>query len=482
MNGDFSRTTFRPEMHYSGVLMQQGRVLLDSDWNEQVAIFNYHFQTLARDLIGPYGGPRLNAGFKVIKAGDPDIPTDLRGVGLTHNFWIGSGHYYVDGLLCENDSVKLYAPPDAGAGISQADWIPEEWDGNGPYLVYLDVWQRHVTALEDQAIREVALGPQGPDTTTRVKTVWQVKTIKLTDQIFNTLTCANTVANGSPVHEGWARLLRELQPENRGRLRAKADEPDDINVTSPCIISPDARFRGSENQLYRVEIHEGGSPGSATFKWSRDNGSIALQIRSVSGNKVTLEHMGRDERSGIQVGDWVEIEGANHASRERRSAPPLLRIEEVNYVDMFVLLSKAPETGDPGRVLRRWDQKPGDPLIGGLELRDGAALIKEATPERDNWLTLEDGVQVQFQQSTPANVYRSGDYWIIPARTATGDVDWPGPLNALTALGPHGTEHHFAPLARITVQNNNVTEVLADLRRMFGPLAECEGVDGGGGV
>jgi len=38
MKGDFSRNTFRPGSHYSGVLMQQGRVLLDSDWNEQVAI------------------------------------------------------------------------------------------------------------------------------------------------------------------------------------------------------------------------------------------------------------------------------------------------------------------------------------------------------------------------------------------------------------------------------------------------------------
>src|SRR5215213_376088 len=43
-------------------------------------------------------------------------------------------------------------------------------------LVYLDVWQRHITAIEDPDILEVALG--GPDTTTRVKTVWQVKVLK----------------------------------------------------------------------------------------------------------------------------------------------------------------------------------------------------------------------------------------------------------------------------------------------------------------
>jgi hypothetical protein len=40
-------------------------------------------------------------------------------------------------------------------------------------LVYLDVWQRHVTATEDPGIREVALG--GPDTGTRLQTVCQVR-------------------------------------------------------------------------------------------------------------------------------------------------------------------------------------------------------------------------------------------------------------------------------------------------------------------
>jgi hypothetical protein len=38
VRGDFSRITFRPDRHYSAVLMQQGRVSLDSDWNEAVDI------------------------------------------------------------------------------------------------------------------------------------------------------------------------------------------------------------------------------------------------------------------------------------------------------------------------------------------------------------------------------------------------------------------------------------------------------------
>jgi hypothetical protein len=44
------------------------------------------------------------------------------------------------------------------------------------YLIYLDVWERHITYLEDErfpSIREVALG--GMDSATRAKIVWQVK-------------------------------------------------------------------------------------------------------------------------------------------------------------------------------------------------------------------------------------------------------------------------------------------------------------------
>ena len=38
MKGDFTRFSFDPAKHYSGVRMQQGRVQLDADWNEQQSI------------------------------------------------------------------------------------------------------------------------------------------------------------------------------------------------------------------------------------------------------------------------------------------------------------------------------------------------------------------------------------------------------------------------------------------------------------
>ena len=48
MKGDFTRDLFDPTKHYSGVLMQQGRVQLDADWNEQGSIQRYRGEVEAR--------------------------------------------------------------------------------------------------------------------------------------------------------------------------------------------------------------------------------------------------------------------------------------------------------------------------------------------------------------------------------------------------------------------------------------------------
>ena len=40
MSGDYSRVRFDPKNDFSGVLMQQGRVQLDADWNELVELLD----------------------------------------------------------------------------------------------------------------------------------------------------------------------------------------------------------------------------------------------------------------------------------------------------------------------------------------------------------------------------------------------------------------------------------------------------------
>jgi hypothetical protein len=498
MKGDFSRDTFDPLKHFTRVLMQQGRVQLDADWNEQTSLLWHFMRTLVSDLIGPHGGPRGRCGFGIantIPRGDEDTPetvggSEFGGLEPAGNFLIGTGHYYVGGLLCENERVALYAPTKAAPGYDQRDLLADELN-EGNYLVYLDAWEQHVTAFEDDSIREVALGSQGPDTTSRARVAWAVRTLDLDDAElferagkFKDVDCEGI---SSADDDLWGAFVKTLQPDDRGKLRAKAEEPEDPDSFEPCIVSPEARFRGAENQLYRVEIHRGGTVAEqATFKWSRENGSVVLPVRNVSGRVVTLDSMGRDARSGVEVGDWVEV--FDRDSARVAGATSLVQVTAVDPVEMTVTLSAEPhaetereERASPtmtNPLLRRWDQKAGDPRRGGLELRDGAALIKEGADD-DGWLELEDGVRVQFQ---PGGDYREGDYWLIPARTETGDVEWPGGQGKPKARPPHGVEHYYAPLARIVVGAARAVSVEADFRRRFSPLAQCrERLSRGGG-
>jgi Family of unknown function (DUF6519) len=538
MKADLTRNTFDHFKHYVRVLMQQGRVQLDADWNEQVSILLHYLQTLAEDLIGPAGGPAgLHYGFEISALMKSMAPP------LTDDFRIGLGRYYVNGILCEAEStpvalsaikgneilldtwsldgaefqkeqyVEIFdADPASNAApvmaqitdsdkaqlrltlkvdgkidaknprlrrvisyLTQPDYPAPEALAAGGLQVYLDVWERHITYVQDDHIREVALG--GPDTTTRSKVVWQVKV---------------TPSEPTPAGEACMtpeQLKARFQPEPRGRLKAMAKRSS--SMTDPCIIPPEARYTGPENQLYRVEIHTGGTLGDKkppTFKWSRENGAVFFPI--VSGgdsSEVTLENLGRDDRFGLAVGDWVEIQDDRSVLHTQLNYQPanLLQVQAIDRATLTVTLSGTPDKnvgGDPALhpLLRRWDQKAGDPEEGGLTIQaDGAALIVE---DKDTWLTLEDGVQIQFQPSAgkSKNIYRTGDYWLIPARTATGDVEWPRVLDPQgnpevdaqgnpmpIALPPAGIYHHYAPLAVINLAKGQFQEC----RKPFGPLA-----------
>jgi hypothetical protein len=96
------------------------------------------------------------------------------------------------------------------------------------------------------------------------------------------------------------------------------------------------------------------------------------------------------------------------------------------------------------------------------------------------WLTLEDGVQIRFEpprQGQPPNQYRTGDYWLIPARTATGDVEWPSETDAQgngvpLALPPDGVVHHYAPLGVLTVDANGDVAETSLCTKRFDPRAK----------
>jgi hypothetical protein len=529
MPGDYSRKIFDPKKHYNGVLMQQGRVQLDADWNEQLTIQHHRTETEAQDEIGLCGVPKKIGGFKIEETPE--------GQDLV----IAPGRIYVGGRLCELEATALpitlvaghpdqlrvpalivdgrefqigqwvritasqkadkvlqitdldtdqnilafsasladlqgasdatlrrvttyvtqpdYPNPDFASSLTSPPSSPPLSPPSGPshlilddgiYLAFLDVWQREITALDDRLIREVALG--GPDTTTRLKTVWQVKLLPVD--------AGSASPPASP--PGGQVTCKTPFPEfdlysapSTGRLKAQTAPPQDQK--DPCLLPPSAGYRGLENQLYRVEVHTGGPAHLATFKWSRENASVETAIQDFDGNTVTVSDTGKDEVLGFAGGQWVEI--VDDESTLKGSPRQLVQIDRVINQTPHQIIMTTPVTPVAKAFnpkLRRWDQTGTGANETGVQMNAG------------NWIDLESGIQVQFSEG----IYRAGDYWLIPARTATGDIEWPPyqvPNTKPLAQPPKGIHHSYCRLALLGV-TGGLVQVTADCRPLFPPL------------
>ena len=478
MKNDITRDTFNPLKHFSRVLMQQGRVQLDADWNEQVSILLHYLRTVTADLVGAAAGPAAAWGFELIDT-DADINAlvlsdadkkALRDRLKKEHILIAPGRYYVDGLVVENERfVPFFDQPGWAVPKEDKDDIEK---GLIKALVYLDVWEEHITPIEDDSIREKALG--GPDTATRARITWAVRARGLTPDEAGKLPVVIPPGGLTTVQleglTGEFAVSVESETSKRGLLKAEIAEheaSDDV-----CDPTPESAYRGVENQLYRVEVHRGGpaSDGNnkpATFKWSRDNGSVVASWLDTDGDVLRVSAP-RDQARGFARSQWVELHDDHREMEGRRGTLVQLKDVEAGWLT----IDPATASGSVDRLqfkinpkVRRWDQAESETIT----LDKGAVPIVEG-----QWITLEDGVQIQFQKpagATPGelHLYRTGDYWLIPARVATRGVEWPRDKDGAVALPPHGVTHHYALLGLLAAATGTFT--FTDCRRKFAPMA-----------
>jgi hypothetical protein len=579
MKGDFTRFTFRPEKRYTSVLMQQGRLQLDADWNEQMSIQTYLSQQQILDMIGSSGTPRLaqeegsleqrQSGFQI------KLTPDKK------DLLIQAGHFYLNGMLCELSTAKPISATvqsfqrDAGTttltaivpnlveegqsfvlgqwlvinlsvGASEAEYpfqirsiepdqrlltlvstdpqlnfptggvplnqplklrrlttyktqvdrpqaMTTDFPGGtlkkGTYLVYLDAWQRHITAIEDPEIREVALGV--PDTTTRTQTISQIKLLFLgdIDPKLHPSREAQQKEQQKRLQEAWDKL------SDRPVTLTARDASDLSSSAPPSGLSTGLNgLPGSvsnstqplENQLYRIEIHqsgkltsESGSLTSATFKWSRENGSIANPIERIlsKDNVIEIKPLGQDITQSFESGQWVEV---IDEARELNNQPgTLVRLTDVSIsgksgkltFDPATMTGEAAITPDNFPLdrkpkVRRWD----------WSTKDRGMPLTTANP--DGWIELEKGIQIKFEvpKQHPETLFQTGDYWLIPARADQG-ILWPrDSQNKRKAEPPQGIQHQFAQLALVTVNEQGEFQPLLeedDLRVVFPALMNC---------
>lgn len=486
MHLDISRDTFEPNQkdpkkQQLQIFHEQGRVLIDAAMNHQIASMLHEMRVLATDMHGPHWGP-TSSGFAIEGITDSD-------------FKISPGNYYVNGYRC--------AAVGADNTYTAQPFLPllpqPKTDSKltAPYLVYLDVWERLLTDISYPSLRDPAL--EQLDAPSASQIVWQVRVLS-DDTITN---AADTIAR----RESAAAVINSknssgLDMTRRGRLSARPVDGSGVasqKSDDRCEEEIDERYRGLENQLYRIEIHSTGAAFQrtvagdtpiATFKWSRDNGANIFPITTWSINDttatVTLAHNGRDNRSTLKAGDYVEYEDEItilradlFAMQEIPLPRRLFRVQSVNQYDPTLItlyggdfeLPKAPEKfsfEERKAFLRRWDHQskqtlPKDPerILDSTTpiLATDNALLVVAGEENSVWIEIENGIQIHFSKE---GEYVRGDYWLIPARYANGKILWPiDETNSDSMVlpkeqSPRTIQHHYAPLAVVFKETTDV--------------------------
>lgn len=410
MKTQLSRNLFRPAQRYSAVFQQMGRVLTDADWNDAAESTRERQNDALIDVIGS-GTPRERGLVAVHDNGDGTFTHSLQ--------W---GYAYVDGILAQ---VRPRDPSvTAFDYLEQADFPDAPELPAGDYRLYLDVWERAVTALEDPELRDPGL--HGADTCTRTQTMAQVKW------------CPTSVDPADPAqNQTLGQALVSLE------LRQGSTSPD------PCDPCAEELTLHDEvgNYLFRVEVHDvvhdtAGAPTRVTLKWSSENAGEQYVADDVPPGFATdawlYEFFG-----GAAAGFAAE----KHLGRHLAGAFAPQRGQ---------LVTGFPEIVPAGTSLvRRWDgfcelQKSGSVwqlLSGsdrGVELSTALAAPDHGHVGEGATVVVNANAMTLSAQLADLPML-AGDYWCREVRQAvhsSGDL-------LMDAEAPRGIVHHYLDLGTV---------------------------------
>ena len=493
---DISRFLFQPQKRYSSVRMQQGRVILDSDWNESERIDDEEARRTRVETICSKGTP--NQGFLVGDVTEATV-TDPAGEGefppsfQTYDFRMAAGSFYLGGLRFE------VLPEIEERFLSQTDWlqidaslshlparpsVEELTNEDGKFkerydLVYLRGWEQCVTAVEDSELRERALG--GPDTSVRMRRMRRVEVLTAVSDC-----CTAAFAELKQQLTGEIAEFDNADFELLSKARLTVTFGDEGITEDPCKPKVTTGFLGAENQTISVQL-----TGSNRFIWGYDNASplYRVQVLEEEGQLIKIEFLTlpRDQAAQPLKGQAVEIlpwsaflpnqekvaELQGHLATVVTSYDPETKsitlskplpqewVNWLNHPDHEKYLSEHdPEKRKKYFYLRLWTGGSGDSENPDHAFTSDSPIDLAGT-----------GLKVSF-----SNFGLPGDFWIIAARPNTPHLVVPWEL--LDGAPPAGPRFFFAPLALIRWSadaNGTVQPQVQDCRKTFRPLCEIGG-------
>ena len=503
---DISRFVHQPQKHYAGVRLQQGRVVLDSDFNESAQLQEHDVQRALADLVGPRGsadfGFSIGQPFALDSRPDQSLP--LRpGQTLLHelvtlggqsseayNVTVRAGSMQLGGIRFEVARAESIAFQRDFLQMRLGD-LPAVAVATGDFrhFYYLHAWEQCVSAVEDEELFEPML--RGPDTSVRLRRMRRVQVVPVAGNIQNCTAALDAVIADEVDRLGPAtydRATSELRSGGRLQLTFRGSRSAD--TCSPCIPG-ESRYLGAENATLRIMLTR-----SERFVWAINNGGPIFRVRvdgldptTPTEVRVTMLTPPNGERQLPLEGRVVEIlpfgalidAGNRPDSGENphfRKLPAELGVfaralEGYDPDDHSFLLDLSVEIGGTlesvatklKALVHQWDEDhpdadvlqapPGTSRYFYMRLWHHAPTRADVELPLDRNRTLGDtGVIPVFH-----NAGRPADYWIASLRLETPDRIQP--LELLTepsGVPPHGPRRYFAPVAFLTGDSNVVVE------------------------
>ena len=340
---------------------------------------------------------------------------------------LGEGVVYADGVR----GVLAAAGATSGGPLDifgqQADLPLGPALPAAPRIVYADIWERPVFALEDPYLADPGL--HGAETTYRSRTMTQIKAAPLA--------AAAAIEQGSGDFPQVGDAVLAVAPR---------DPESTIDECDPCaeVVAAEQTIA---NALFRLEVVQvEGTPSAPTrvhLAWSAENGA-AIAPASVSPEEF--------ERAGAAYEFFSEI---TESYMGAFADPADLR--HSTFVDDLEATPNPPQDhdGDDWPFVRRWDGH----AIVDLTTGTVAATLGSGFTLGFDGTTVTLGLDTFDAKLTLAGhrVLR-GDYWLVELRTFAD----PASRVRLVQATPVGILHHYCLLVRT---RRGVIEPLTDAER-----------------
>jgi hypothetical protein len=438
MVADIARVTYDPTRQYRSVLFQQGRVTLEADNNEAEIIEGEALRLETIDIVGPAGTP--DNGYEISSGTGPA------------GFDVGKGIFYLGGWRLELDAEKKEA---GGANDKTLiEWVRGQQD----FVVCLLITERSIGAVEDQALREVALG--GPDSAARsrlMQTFPRVATDGNTCAVGATSVAAVLSAEGVTIDPYSDQLISSATLQ-AGFTPGPAS-------TDPCQPAAAGGYLGADNQMVRVTVTAfDAKKQSGALLWGWNNASLLYRATANDPLTLTLTTVPVDDEHAPQQNQMVEILGVD------------LDLEDGNYIadgEGFVVSLAQGYSSDTGQIILSSPlpakyQNSKTPLFVRLWQAEVPFSAGVQTP-----LDAVSGITVAISMTALPTRIAARPFWRFAVRPATPTSIYP--QRYLDApQPPDGPRQWICDLAICEALDEGCT-VLEDCRPKFGPLTGLTG-------